>query len=92
MQITNPRYVQTGGYPILELDLDGRTARITLEQKPTLYQAGLIFLGADWEEAVPEIEFQGTTLRGFTNDPAILTLYDQFGEAVMSGTFRPGSI
>lgn len=92
MKITNVQYRRIDGYPVLELLIDGKQVRIMLEEKPSLHQAGLVFLGADWEGVVPDIEFRGTTLRGFVQDPEILKLYDDFGKAVSSGNFRVGAI
>jgi hypothetical protein len=100
MQFKNARYVRESGHPILEVEISipelgitDKLARITLEQKPTTYQAGLIFLGSSWEEDLPEIEFDNfTTLQGFVQDPELLKLFDDFGYAVSSGRFQPGAI
>jgi hypothetical protein len=92
MKITNVQYQRIQGYPVLELLIDGKSARIMLEEKPSLYQAGLVFLGAAWEGVVPDIEFRGTTLRGFVRDPEIFKLYDDFGKAVSIGNFRTSPV
>ena len=92
MEIRNPRYVQDQGYSVLEVEINGRLARIFLEQKPTLYEAGIIFLGGEFESVLPAIVFGSLTLRGFTNDPEILRLYDEFGQAVEEGRFEPGPV
>jgi hypothetical protein len=100
MQLKNARYVRESGYPILEVEISipelgitDKLARITLEQKRTTYEAGLIFLGSDWEEDLPKIEFENfTTLEGFIRDPELLKLFDDFGSAVSSGRFQPGAI
>lgn len=90
MKIANPRYIQNQGYSSLELEIDGRKTLIPLEQKPTLYEAGIIYVGL--EDFLPEIEFQGTTLRGCSNDPEILRLYDEFGRASQRDDFQPDEI
>lgn len=92
MKIENPRYALNQGHPELHFELFGRTAQLSVETKEILNENGIVFLGADFERLVPEIELNGTVLRGFTNDPEIFRLYDQFGHAVMNRTFKPGAI
>lgn len=92
MEITNVRYALNQGYPELLLQIDGKEANIPLEQKPTIYENGLIFLGANFEEIMPEIEFEGTALKGFTNDSEILRVYREFLDATNGGNFTPGAI
>ncbi len=92
MEITNIRYALNKGYPELILQIDGKEANIPLEQKPTTYENGLIFLGAEFEETMPEIEFEGTTLRGFTNDVEVLRVYKEFLDAANGDNFNPGAI
>jgi hypothetical protein len=92
MQIRNPRYVSDQGYPVLEVEIEGRLARIPLEQKPIAYEAGIIFVGSEFESILPAIVFNSLTLRGCTNDPEILRLYDEFGQAVEEGRFEPGPV
>jgi hypothetical protein len=92
MEITNIRYAFNEGYPELLLQIDGKEANIPLEQKPTTYENGLIFLGADFEETMPEIELEGTTLRGFTNDTGVLRVYKEFLDAANRVDFTPGVI
>lgn len=92
MEIQNPRYVLNQGHPELHFEYKGRTAKLGTEIKPTLYEAGIVFLGPDFEQLVPEIVFKRTTLRGFTQDPKVFALYDAFGKSVMNGTFKPGPV
>lgn len=92
MEIKNPRYVLNQGYPELHFELFDRTAQLSTETKGILNEAGIVFLGSDFKRLVPEIKLNGTTLRGFTNDPEIFRLYNQFGRAVANETFKPGSI
>lgn len=71
------------GYPLLRLALDGDVAEILLEQKQKLLDAGIVFLGSDWRERVPVINFSPpgvtpTELRGFTQDERVLAAYKQF--------------
>ena len=71
--------------------IDGKEATFISECKPTINQAGIVFLGADWADTVPPIEFehegQTTILEGFSNDPELFKLYDKFGKACRNGTF-----
>ena len=92
MKIENPRYVLNQGHPELHFELLGRTAKLSAETKPSLHKAGIVSLCCGFDDLVPPIEFRGKTLRGYTNDPEIFRLYDQFGHAVMNGTFKPGAI
>jgi hypothetical protein len=92
MKVSNPRYVLNQGHPELHFELFGRTAQLSAETKEILNEAGIVFLGGAFKNLVPPIEFRGKTLRGYTDDPEIFRLYDQFGHAVMNGTFKPGAI
>lgn len=92
MKITNPRYVRQQGYPLLELEIDGITTRIEPPRKPSIHAAGLVFIGGEFHDLVPPIEFKGTTLKGFTNNPDIFRLTDQLGRAANDGTFQVGAI
>lgn len=68
-------------YPFLLVETDLGRMMIGHEQK-LLAQYGLVFVGAEFEEVLPEIELpaepengQGAlTLRGFTAEPAIVEL------------------
>ena len=73
------RTIWEGGYPVLELTINGKRARLGLDNKRTiLNQYGAVFLGADFVGDVAvtiELEGRTITLRGFTDDPAIIALY-----------------
>jgi hypothetical protein len=70
------------GYVFLALDIDGRAAHITSDQKPTLLSHGLVFLGPEWEDRLPERPFRNNLLRGFTNDPRISALFAEFDRRI----------
>lgn len=86
MQIENPQYVLDQGYPILEVEIDGRTYLIDSEQKPTLVRHGIV--------AVPCSAFTARlgllTIPGATDDPRLFRLALAFGLEVRSGRFKPG--
>lgn len=95
MAVTNVLGVHDRGLrAVLTLEWNGEPVAIHAEQKPSLVQAGLIYLGSQWESKVPPITWgtpPGTTvLRGFTRDREIHRLYRSFAEEVRLGTFKPG--
>jgi hypothetical protein len=98
LSIEAATYLRDGGYPLLELKLGGGAAYLEAEHRPQLLEAGLVHLGGgDWEDLVPEVPFSApgvtpTTLRGFTNDPAIVSLYRRFLADLADGSFRPGPV
>lgn len=93
--ITNVRYALDQGYSYLLMQIDGVEAAIMREQKPTLLEQRILYLGPGWGNLTPPIRFKddnGTVhvLEGFTQEPAILAEFDRFAEAVDSGKFEPG--
>lgn len=99
LTITDARYVKLGGYPALRLSVNGRKATLITECKPTLRAAGIVFLGDEFADVVPPIDFvvpdsNGDVLRleGFTKDPRVFQLYDEFGRACNDGSFKPGPV
>jgi hypothetical protein len=97
LHIESAEYLLDGIYPLLKLSIDGRPAYLMAEQKPTLARAGILFLGGEFEDVVPAIDFQPDDgepiiLRGFTRDPVVFALWCQFTDATSDGSFEPGSV
>lgn len=86
LQIQQARYLSSPPYVLLELVLDGRSALISPDQSPTLSQMGYISLGSEFDDLVPEINVpadaadgrEAMRLRGFTDDPRVKQLFDQY--------------
>jgi hypothetical protein len=86
MILANARYYWNDGYPMLAVEVDGRMAEMGTDCKPSLHEAGIVFLGSEFADAVPPIEFptgdgHTTTLRGFSRDETLFRLYDEFLQA-----------
>jgi len=72
------------GYALLVLEIDGRRAEVTLEQRLPTY--GLVHLGDEWEDRVSAIlsadpansRFEDQEMRGATDDPEVLRLFKTF--------------
>ena len=79
-KITNEKIVIHDGYPLLEVTLDGKIARIKAEQKPTLVKKGIIFIGTSFRGRT-EVQFEERTLNGFSDDPNLFALYQRFLKA-----------
>ena len=94
MKIDNPRYVRDGVHPELHFTLEGRPVVLTPDAKPTLHEAGAVYVGEDL--GLPELTVGlgpggGTTkVGGCTRDPGVFALYDRFLRDCADGTFRPG--
>lgn len=97
MKLSDARYEVNDGYSILKIEVDGRTATMGTEWKPSLRAAGIVFLGSNFGGIVPDIEYESpegwkTKLSGFTKDVRIVRLYDQFWSDANSGSFTPGPV
>jgi hypothetical protein len=92
LKLTAARVEMHDGYPVLILEIAGRTARIDTEWKPAFRELGLVCLGEGFADLVPRRTYRDpksggvTNLLGFTNDPRIFDLMARF----WSGTIRPG--
>lgn len=80
------------GHPYVVFDWEGREVVHGDEfTKPALLERGLVFLGPDFERAVPPIDvtIDGTTtrLRGFVRDPEVVRIVAEFFR-VMEGRPR----
>lgn len=90
------------GLPVLELTFaSGQIARISTEnQKRTWTEMGFVFLGAEFEDSVepirvPADEDDGrpaTTLRGYTHNPLVSTLYKRFLDDQAKDRFVEGRV
>lgn len=93
LEVTSARYKYNQGYPQLRLGFaDGRSAILTsYSTKSTMRERGFVYLGGEFED-LPTLSVGGSTLRGFTNNPTVLRLFDDYVAATRAGTFRPGQI
>ena len=84
MQFTNIRMMSNLGHAILLLDIDGLEAVIPKEQKPLLFQNGLLFIQPEevWSRILPHIDiyivghFQ-LTLRNFIRSKTLVSLINE---------------
>lgn len=78
LRVENISYEDDEGYPMLVCTIDGKPARISGEQKPTLSRYGIVSLGSSFkdthiiqpEDLPEELQriFEGEPLRGFVRD------------------------
>lgn len=92
MKVLGAQYGVDEGYQFLALDLGGEPVRVYVDQlKRWLVDAGYVFLGAKWEGKLDPIDLPAgaagndgdKTLRGFTSDPVIVKLTQEFMRHVM---------
>ena len=94
MQLEKIEYALNGAYPLLKLTIDGQEATCLTEAKGFTVERGLVHL-LDWEDKLPEIVVpednitnrMELTLRGFTADPLIFQVWQQFAQDANSGNF-----
>lgn len=90
MNCTDISWIVKDGYPLITLKIDGKPALIMAEQKPSLINAGIVFLGSKFEKS-HSVEFRGQVLKGFTNDRQFFEqIYLPFAQACNKGTFEEG--
>jgi hypothetical protein len=76
MEVSNLHWVEGGERREIAVDIDGEETIIPMEQKPTLIENGYVFLGADFEDKLPEFKFnEEITLRGFVQDLELALSY-----------------
>lgn len=100
IKLSHAKYVSHGGYPVLLVVIEGEPTYLASEnQKPTVLNAGLVFVGELFTDLgiCPEVTITPrdggpTTLRGFSNDPRLLALYRRFLDAINDGTFQDGPV
>lgn len=86
LRISGAAYAMYDGFPELHLTVNGRRAVLVHDQqKPTLTDAGLTFLGAHFDAELPRIHVQvpgepGNVLEltGVTDDRRVAALYRRF--------------
>ena len=73
------------GQPFLEVTIEGRTARVYLEQKAIEY--GYVYVGAEFEDVLPPVVLPADPengrsvaqeLYGFVDDPELVAAYRAF--------------
>ena len=68
------------------ITIDGKRATLYSPEKPSIHQAGLVFLGAEFEEVVPpltlKVQGRKNVLRGFSDDEDLFEIYDRFAKAL----------
>jgi hypothetical protein len=89
MKIEDIEYFSQEGYSLMRATIDGEKTIIGTEQKRTLIQNGIVCTGLEDSFSV---EFQGRVFRGCTDDPAVYKAVMAFGNAVRTGTFKPGRV
>ena len=101
MTVVSAQYELDDGYPYLRLNLDGKDVWISSEQlKPSLIDNGYAFLGDDFEELLDLAPIdlpagalgndnRAITLRGFTTDPVVVKLAQDF---LAVKDFQPGPV
>lgn len=75
------------GYPVLEIAVDGKTARLGFDNKLTLLDMGYLYLGSAFEgdpaytHILPEDKEDSrgeTVLEGFTDNPEIIAIFREW--------------
>lgn len=92
--------LDSGYYPFLSVTINGQPARVYLDQKYSLLEQDLVFLGAEWGDRVEEIELPddpkrdrgGLTLRGFVRDKRLAGLILQLRALEAEGIVQTGPI
>ncbi len=86
MKIGKHRRVTKQGYPVLVVEIDGKEAWITPEQKQKAVESGFIYLGINFEDdyfviapadpadGMPEPQEK----RGYTDNEEVFALYQRF--------------
>jgi hypothetical protein len=97
MTVQRAWYDQVQGYPILRLKLEGfePTAWIDIECYRHLIgrEWNAVFCGAEFADLLPPLVRGGLTLRGFSDDPAIVALaWQLIHDTSRSGRFVAGLV
>lgn len=104
-EIERAEYLYIDGYPTLSIIIDGKEALVEEFKHSILDKRYIPLVSRDetvnWSNILPEIAIQATantpatTLRGYTDDPAVLELAHNFWKAVNNidgKKFVPGPI
>jgi hypothetical protein len=87
LSLSNARHFIHDGYPILAVDIEGRTANLLFEpQKPSGFKQRLLYLGESFADIVPDL------VDGFTSDRRLFALFERYARASSEGTFKPGPV
>ena len=83
LKLSNARVEVKDRHPILRLEIDGRPAVLGTDPKPATHKAGLTFVGEQFRDLVgthtiKDDSGQEITLIGFSDDPGLFLLYDDF--------------
>jgi len=98
VKLENASYLRHDGYPVLQVDVAGRTVYFPCEAKPTLHAAGYVYIGDEFTEdgtvplATIEVDGHPETLEGCSNDPRLWKLFDQFLRDSNSDHYQPGPV
>ncbi len=92
MQIERAEYRLNMGYPECHLVIDGIDGAFSTDNKKSIRDRGYVFLGPAFNDVVEPVEIKGIEMRGMTNDPAVLRLFDQFIDDLQTDRFTPGLV
>ncbi len=96
LTLSDARYTERDGYPLLEVVVDGVVATMDTEWKPTLRDRGVIALGAPFDELWPplgiEVDGRHVEVPGATDDPRLVSLFDRFWADANSDRFAVGPV
>lgn len=96
LKLGNARVEVRDLHPVLKVEIEGREAVLGTDAKPTIHKAGLVFVGEEFAELVgthtiTDDTGQETELVGFSDDPRLFLLYDDFLAACARGIVPPGA-
>lgn len=100
LNIQSAEYIVDHNYPLLVLQIDDLQAILGTDNKRSIRELGYVFLGDEFESLTPTVVIPASptdnrsemVLQGFTDDPVVLRLFDDFIAATNIGTFSPGPV
>ena len=97
LKILKAWYGRIDPQPMLFLKLEGFEPRAIISPEAFLHlrqrQWGVVHLGSKFANLLPEIEREGVTLRGFTDDEEVVALAEMFLDAIeKGGNFKDGLV
>ncbi len=92
MQIERAEYRLNMCYPECHFVIDGIDGGFTTGNKLSIRKHGYVFLGSNFSDVVEPVEIEGIEMRGMTNAPAVLWLFDRFIADTLSDRFTPGPV
>lgn len=82
LKLENARIEANFPYTILKVEIEGRTAILDPQPKPTIHEAGLVSVGEEFRDILPDrtitVDGRETELVGFSDDPRLFKLYDDY--------------